>query len=410
MKFIHTADLHIGRFLENRPRWDEQQAVLDEIVRLVAAEQADLALLAGDIYDAFIPPAAGEAMFFSFVEQLAALGCAVVAIAGNHDQPQRLAAAAALAAYRGVYLVGPPGETFAAQKPRAGAYLEEDGAALHLRLANGERAVVAALPYLSEARLQELFAADISDEQASRRDYNEVLAAQFQRLGAEFGADTANFVLAHLFVSGSTVSDSERPLAAQVGGSFGAARDVFPAGADYIALGHLHRAQQIRHAAPCYYAGAPLAHSFSESGQAKSVMLGELTIAPDGAKRLDLRAVPLQAGRPLAVWRAADYQQALDWCADPARRELWVSLQIELEQPLTTEQLDALHAAHPRLVAIVPLYRQLAAEQAEQAAAAEKSIVERFADFVQASEGTAADEALLRAFTALLAAEEGENV
>ena len=151
MKFLHTADLHLGRFLDNRPRWPEQQAILDEIAALVETERVDLALLAGDIFDAFIPPAAAEQMFYLFAERLAAAGCAVVAIAGNHDQPQRLAAAQALAAHRGIFLIGMPGTRFPATTAADGIGCLPSRNALRLRLAYGEQAVIAALPYLSEA-------------------------------------------------------------------------------------------------------------------------------------------------------------------------------------------------------------------------------------------------------------------
>lgn len=408
MKFLHTADLHLGRFLDNRPRWPEQQAILDEIAALVETERVDLALLAGDIFDAFIPPAAAEQMFYLFAERLAAAGCAVVAIAGNHDQPQRLAAAQALAAHRGIFLIGMPGTRFPATTAADGIGCLPSRNALRLRLANGEQAVVAALPYLSEARLQELYTEDITDEVGARHDYQRVLLEKMEQLAADFRPDTANFVLAHLFVAGGHSSDSERPLSMQVGGSFGVSRDVFPAGADYIALGHLHRAQQVRHAVPCFYAGSPLAYSFSECDQVKAVMLGEIAWDEAGKKRITLQAIPLQAGRPLAIWRVGSYAEALQRCSDPALQDVWVSLQIELEQPLTAEQLDALQAAHPCLVAVTPLYREQG-EVAEYAPMEEKSIPQRFADFVLESEGVAADDALLDAFCQLLAEEEEEE-
>lgn len=408
VKFLHTADLHLGRALESRPRWDEQRQVLDEIVAITRQEQVELVLLAGDIFDSALPPARAEEMFYAFVEQLSNQGrCAVVAIAGNHDQPQRLAAAAAIAAYRGVYLLGLPGQVLAAESPRPGVYLEREGRALHLRLASGESVTVAALPYVSEARLQEVFFSDLADDNAARQDYQQQLQACFRQLAAEFSPDSVNLVLAHLFISGAAGSDSERPLAVQVGGSLGLSRQVFPAGADYLALGHLHRPQRLAGDPPCFYAGSPLAYSFSEADQRKSVVIGQISRDGAGVKRADLRLRPLSGGRALTRHQAESYLDALDWCQDPANAERWVSLSIRLEQPLSAEQVDALHAAHPRLVAIDPLYAALQQQQQDYAARAEKSIIEQFADFAAQSQGVAADEALCQAFAQLL--QQGEE-
>ena len=408
MRFLHTADLHLGRFLDNRPRWDEQAAVLDEIVALAENEGVDLVLLAGDIFDSFIPPAQAEAMFYRFLERLSADGKrAVVAIAGNHDQPQRLAAAGGLTARQGLYLLASPGTYYEEAQPfRNGVYLEKGGKALHLRLANGEQVVVAALPYLSESRMMELFVHDITKEEESRQDYQTCLAGHFAALDAEFSPDTVNLVVAHLFLNGGLSSDSERPLTMQVGGSFGVTAEVFPRQADYIALGHLHRPQQLSHGVPCWYAGSPLAYSFSESDQVKSVILGEISMAGE-EKRCNFRPVPLTSGWPLTRWRADNYGEALERCSDPALQNLWVDLSIQLEQPLSAEQIAALHAAHPHLVAITPLYPELEAQkEAEHSAAL--SILERFALFARENEGVEADEALVQAFASLLNEEEEE--
>lgn len=402
MKFLHSADLHIGKYLDRHARWEEQAAVLDEIAALAETEAADLVLLAGDIYDAYVPPAQAERLFYAFLERLSAGGKrAVVLIAGNHDQPERLSAAAALAAHRGIYIVGLPGQTYPAQPAGDGVYLERDGIALHLRLANGESAVVAALPYLSEARTQELIFRDLSDEEAGRRDYQAALADALARMAAEFRPEAACLVLAHLFVAGGESSESERPLAgaAQVGGSFGVPRSIFPPQADYIALGHLHRPQRIG-ADNCRYAGSPLAYSFSEADQTKSVVVGEIRME-NGEKTCSLRVIPLNSGRPLTVWRADGYTQALSWCEDESTRQNWVNLYIELEQPLSSEQLDTLQAAHPHLVAVNPVYRGLQAEAVRAEQVARLSILERFALFAAAAEGVEPDEALLKAFVAL---------
>ena len=391
MKLLHTADLHLGRFLDGRSRWDEQEAVLDEIVAIARREQVDLILAAGDVFDSFIPPARAEELFYAFAARLLESGCTVVAIAGNHDQPQRMAAAAPLGAGQGLYLLGLPGEE-----------------AVTVTCRDGRQAVVAALPYVSEARAQELFAADLSDDKEISLAYRDCLARKLASLSSGFREDTANIVLAHLFVNGGFSSDSERPLAAQVGGSFGVDAGVFPPESDYIALGHLHRPQSIAADAPCRYAGSPLAYSFSEADQQKSVTLVDISWE-DGEKQVAWQSLPLTSGRPLSRWRCGSYAEALQRAGDPAQRDMWVQLTVELEQPLTGEELDALYAAHPHLIAVNPIYPDIQREQREAEESASLSVLERFAAFARDSEGVEPDEALLAAFVSLLEKKEGDD-
>lgn len=391
MKLLHIADLHLGRFLDGRPRWDEQEAVLDEIVALARREEVDLVLAAGDVFDSFIPPARAEELFYDFAARLLESGCVFIAIAGNHDQPQRMAAASPLTRRQGLYLLGLPGE-----EP------------VTVICRNGRRAVVAALPYVSEARAQELFGADLSDDEDMSLAYRDCLARKLQALSAPFSEDTANIVLAHLFVNGGFSSDSERPLASQVGGSFGVDAAVFPENCDYIALGHLHRPQSISAACPCRYAGSPLAYSFSEADQQKSVTLVEINWDKDG-KNVAWQALPLSSGRPLSRWRCSSYAEALDRAGDPGQREMWVQLTLELPQPLSGEELDALYAAHPYLIAVNPVYPDIRREQQQAEESASLTVLERFAAFARDNEGVEPDEELLAAFTSLLQDREGDD-
>ena len=391
MKLLHIADLHLGRFLDGRPRWDEQEAVLDEIVAIARREEVDLVLAAGDVFDSFIPPARAEELFYDFAARLLDCGCVFIAIAGNHDQPQRMAAAAPLAQRQGLYLLGLPGE-----EP------------VTVTCRDGRKAVVAALPYVSEARAQELFSADLSDEEGTSLAYRDCLAQKLRALSAAFSEDTANIVLAHLFVNGGFSSDSERPLSAQVGGSFGVDAAVFPEDCDYIALGHLHRPQSISAACPCRYAGSPLAYSFSEADQQKSVTLVEISWQ-EGEKEVSWQVLPLNSGRPLSRWHCDSYADAMDRASDPAQREMWVQLTVELTRPMSGEELDALYAAHPYLIAVNPIYPDIQREQRQAEESASLTVLERFAAFARDNEGVEPDEELLSAFTSLLQDREGDD-
>lgn len=407
MRFIHTADLHLGKSLEGRSRGEEQAAVLEEIALLAEEQAVDLVLLAGDIFDSFNPSAEAERLLYAFLHRLCADGTrAVVVIAGNHDQPQRLAAAAPLAEMQGIYIVGLPG-----QLPQPPLLAPSAGKVQLLQAANhvltlqlprvAEPVQVLTLPYCSEARLQELYLTDLADEAAGRADYEARLAALLTEAAAGFRVECLRLVMAHLFLAGGAESGSERPLATgvpSVGGSYGVHSAIFPAEAQYVALGHLHRPQEVKSAIPCVYAGSPLAYSFAEAGQVKSVILGELS----QGKPAVYERRPLASGCPLAVWRAQDYAEALSWCTDERQREVWVDLEIKLLEPLSADQLAALREAHPKLLAVRSLLPEL---EAVETASEELDIRTRFRQFVAYQTGVEASEQLVALFVELLEAD-----
>ena len=130
---------------------------------------------------------------------------------------------------------------------------------------------------------------------------------------------------------------------------------------------------------------------------------------PEGEKEVSWRALPLSSGRPLTRWRCASYAEALDRAGDPAQREMWVQLTVELDQPMSGEELDALYAAHPYLIAVNPVYPDIRREQQQAEESASLSVLERFAAFARDNEGVEPDEELLAAFTALLQDREGDD-
>ena len=145
-------------------------------------------------------------------------------------------------------------------------------------------------------------------------------------------------------------SESERPI--QVGGAYTVDATAFPAGAQYVALGHLHRPQRVAAPVPARYAGSPLAYSFSETGQAKAVCI--IDVAPGRAA--DVREVPLRAGRPLVLWRAtAGLPQVERWVEEGRDRRAFVDLEIHLDAPLAGEELQRLRRMPVDFVHIRPV-------------------------------------------------------
>ena len=106
MKFIHLADLHIGKTVNAFSMLEDQEYALSQVLGFVEAHRPDAVVIAGDVYDKAAPAADAVQAFDRFLTALAALGPAVMVISGNHDSPERLGFASGIIMDRNVYLYG----------------------------------------------------------------------------------------------------------------------------------------------------------------------------------------------------------------------------------------------------------------------------------------------------------------
>jgi exonuclease SbcD len=278
MRLLHTADWHVGRpFAVSRLA--EQEAVLAEILDIATANKVDCVLVCGDVFDSRAPSAEAEKAVFTFFADLVKRGIAAVIIGGNHDHPKRLGALRELLDPLRIVIRPEP------VRPEEGGVIEF--------AAGGEVARIAALPFVSERHVVDACAM-MGPEETWYADYRENVSAMMNLLARSFFANTINIVMAHLFAFGSETSGSEWAIHTSLPYAISPAQ--FPATAQYIALGHLHRPQEIvASPVPCQYAGSPLQLDFGEQGQRKHVVLVE---ARPG-RPVHTESVPLTAGRNL---------------------------------------------------------------------------------------------------------------
>ncbi|MGO4788114.1 exonuclease SbcCD subunit D [Paenibacillus sp. 2KB_20] len=343
MRILHTGDWHLGRALEGRSRLAEQERFLDELVKLADEEQADLILMAGDVYDSVNPPAAAEQLFYDAAARLTEGGRPMVVIAGNHDQPERVASVTPLVATRGITLIGTPvadAITVAATR-------------------TGETAKIAALPYPSEARLNELLSID-GDEDQLRLAYSKRVGQLMRKMAREFSPQTVNLAMSHIYVLGGVESDSERPI--QVGGAYTVDPLALSVGASYTALGHLHRSQAVKGEGIIRYSGSPLAYSFSEAGQAKSVTL--VDVSPGGAPVIE--ELFLSSGRPLVRWKAkGGLEEVYRWLDEGRDPEAFIDLEVSLTEAMGLADIQRLRKSRDGIVHIRPVYPEMEALELE---------------------------------------------
>ncbi|MEX0801220.1 MAG: exonuclease SbcCD subunit D [Dehalococcoidia bacterium] len=279
MKFLHSGDWHLGKSLRAHPRWDEYEAALAEVLDIARQEQVDCLLLAGDVFDTAAPPPEAEKLLFDFLRELYGAGIPAVIAGGNHDHPRRLAASARVLEVVNVHL-------------RGEAVLPDEGGLVRVPSRDrSEAATIAVLPWVHEkqvVRWQSLL------DQESKQEYAEEVGKMARLLVDACPPDTVNVLLAHMMIDGAQVGGGEREL--HLGAVYAVKPQSLPANAGYIALGHVHRPQEIRGApARTYYAGSLLQLDFGERGQAKSVVVVEAHVG----RPARVETVPLTSGRGL---------------------------------------------------------------------------------------------------------------
>ena len=278
MKLLHTADWHAGRTLRGIERTSEIRAALEEIVAIAKSEKVDAVLVAGDIYDTAHPNAEAESAVYDFFVTLGAAGIPSVVIAGNHDNPQRLESVAGLLAKVNVHLLGT---------------VRPDLAATTLELEAGTL-VVAGLPFLSERRLVK--AADLlqaPDIGQWRQKYRDGMRFFVGHLAKGFRADAVNILMLHTTLDGGLLSNSEHSF--HVSNSYCLDPQSFPSSAQYVALGHLHKPQELGSAPPVQYSGSIIQLDFGEAGEQKRVNLIE--VSP--GKPAKVQHIALSSGKTL---------------------------------------------------------------------------------------------------------------
>lgn len=352
MKILHTSDWHLGKRIEKHSRLEEQKLVMQEIADIAEQNAVDLVIIAGDLFDTFNPPIEAEELFYRSLRRLSGNGKRpVLAIAGNHDSPDRIEAPEPLAREMGIFFTGYPSSKISLSALENGYTItKSEPGFVEIQPPETDYPVrILFTPYANEFRLKS-FLGTKEQEEAMR----ELLQQHWSQL-AETYCDNkgVNLLATHLFVmkEGQTTPeepDDEKPIL-HVGGAQAIFTYNIPEQIQYTALGHLHRRHHVDSPERnIWYSGSPLSYSFSEAGQEKFVNL--ITVEPNQDALVE--PVKLQHGKPLIRKRFEDIDDAVIWLNE--NQEALVELTIVADNYLTAEDRKRLQKAHPAIITIIP--------------------------------------------------------
>ena len=332
MKFLHISDLHIGKVVNDFSMLEDQRFILEQIRGMAEENEVDAIIIAGDIYDRAIPPAEAVALFDGFLSQLHRMGICVMMISGNHDSPERLSFAEGLLKEQGVHI--------------AGVKRQELTTVIVPKSVSS--------PLETQFVLMPFFKPAQAGARTTQEAVETVLKEYWQKEREAKDEKRSRVLVTHFFVTNGgkepELSDSETTI--HVGGLDNVDVSLFE-GFDYVALGHIHRPQQMGEGA-VWYAGSPLKYSFGEANHTKTALL--VTLGEEGPAQV--RQLPL---RPLREMRKikGSLKEILEAAAtDEGGRQDYIQAHLtdkgELIDPIGT-----IRSVYPNVMQIV---REKAAE------------------------------------------------
>ncbi len=376
MKFLHTADLHIGKKIFELSMLEDQKYILEQIYEIACRECVDAVLIAGDIYDRALPPAEAVSLLDDFLTKLAVAKIPVLMISGNHDSPERVSFAEAILEKQGLHIAG----TY--RQPLKEVVLSDEQGDVHFVL----------MPFVKPA---------VTGHTTNREAVEQMLGTFPMTLSL----NQRYVLMTHYFVLGDKgecpeFTDAETDV--NVGGLDGVPTSLF-ANFDYVALGHIHKPQKIGEG-NVYYAGAPLKYSFGEALSDKSVMIvelgepGEVTVHREMLRPLhELRCI---RGK-LAELLSSEVVQLQEGTADfGISREDYLQITLTDSEELI-DPIGTLRSVYPNVLQLLFAKNEMAAdaEYEYRTQIANKSTEVLFGEFYEMLKGEPLEETRLQIVT-----------
>lgn len=318
MKFAHLADLHIGKRLYEYSLIDNQRDILGKIVELIRNSNVDGVVISGDIYDKSVPPIEAVGIMDEFLSELSKLDIFIIIIGGNHDSVARLAFASKILEKNKVFI-----------SPVFNGNIEKIEMSDEFGKIN-----FYLLPYLRPINVRRAY------EDFSGDSFTEALQFVIDKINPD--TSLRNVLVSHQFVTGAQKSDSEE---LYVGGSENVDYTLFD-DFDYVALGHLHKPQNVGRDT-VRYAGTPLKYSFSEISHKKSMTI--VDIKEKG--NIQIQEIPLYPAWDLVELRGSLDELISSSITGSVEKNSFVKITLT-DEVLKTDAIDILRQFYPYIVSI----------------------------------------------------------
>lgn len=404
MRILHTADWHIGAKTDDLDRFNEQKEALKQIVDIANRYQVDMVLIAGDIYHNLVPSAEDEELFYKTVVELSRNGdCAVVAIAGNHDDPKRLSNASVFSDKFGIYLVGYI-DDIKIDKSRkdTNIYATKCGKGyIEFHTKAGEDCVLALLPYPSFYRYREI---------KKQSDTIQAKISEWLSHGAShFRDDTINITMAHLMSYGRDIDPEEFLSYTTLSTTVDYVdQKVLHTKAHYTALGHIHQAVTINKDKNIFYSGSLINQFFSaKNDEPTNVLIVDLD--KNGIQNIIRQPLDVKLLKRFVVKSVAEAHKVLNNNPDNLVKIIIEDVDnteedvdnTEYTPYITMNDVKRLRKEHPNLVTLSVITNEA---KAATSITSKKDLTnaEIFDHFVKAKKGTEPDPRVKELFLSLM--------
>lgn len=362
MRIIHTSDWHLGQYFFTKSRAPEHQHFLNWLVNQVEVHHVDAVIVAGDIFDTGSPPSYARELYNKFIVDLQKTSCQLVILSGNHDSVSVLNESSSLLSYLNTQVVT--------------SGIEPNVITLHNKQAQ-PIGLVCAIPFLRPRDIQLSIAGQSIEEkqlslQTAIHDHYQASYQLALEQRAMLGVDIPIIATGHLTVIGAELTDSVRDI-------YIGTLEAFPSGAfppaDYIALGHIHRPQVIGGKQHIRYCGSPIALSFDETTQQKSVCLVEFT----GSELSEITPLAIPIFQPLETIKGSlkEIEQQLSvWQDYQGENVVWLDIEVASQDYLADiqQRIETLTQNLP--VEVVLLRRARKQKQGQSLALANETLNE----------------------------------
>lgn len=272
IKILHTSDWHIGKELHKVELTEDMERFFTWLIDFIRDNDVDVLLMSGDLFDQANPTQLDMKQYYAFLEKMIPLNCHIVLTGGNHDSPAVLNAPKDLLQLLKIDVVGGAPESV---EELFVEYKKED-----------QSVVIAAVPFLRDRDIRKSAPGETYNDKIEQ--IRDGLKTYFENVNAHY---TENYegkpfvIMGHLYAQGATVSESERDI--QIGNQAGVDSSIFGDKANYVALGHIHKPQEVGHP-NIRYSGSPIPMSFSEKSDQKEIVLLEFEAGTMTQTRYDI--------------------------------------------------------------------------------------------------------------------------